>query len=158
MLTPLCERTNEAHPYLPSSLTPLTPQLLLTSSSTASAAPVVIKHNVRDKMSPFHDESACGGAANVMSVCVFVKAEDKEGNRMSASEVYFNPSLPRTKYHLEEGYNVPRIFIGAKFRPNIRGFRDKDNDEPILSSPSMAVDHDMFTRIVKDLRPGQEEV
>jgi hypothetical protein len=88
---------------------------------TSMAASLPIQHKIDDPSSPFHPEHEMGGVDRVMNVSVHVEAEDRDGNRVSASAIYFNPEGGRTSYLLDKGHHIPRIIWGGKFAGTCRG-------------------------------------
>ena len=116
----------------------------------AVGMPITLKHSVTDPTSPLYS----GGAKDIMNVAIFVEAEDQRGNRLCCGEIYHDPRGPRASKLIAEGYHVPRFFVGAKFKDQIRMFRDRQG-KPVMEPPHIAVDLDAFTRIC---RVEEEEV
>lgn len=82
----------------------------------------------------------------MMNVSVFMEAEDKNGTRISGGEIYYNPSGSRTKKLLSEAYHIPRIFLGCKYKDQVRLLGDREG-KPVLDVPHLCIDLDSFTRV-----------
>ena len=110
----------------------------------AVGMPITLKHSVTDPASPLFE----GGHKDIMNFSVFVEAEDQSGQRLCGGEIYHDPTGPRASKLIAAGYHVPRFFVNAKFKDQIRMFRDRQGNS-CLEPPHLAINMDSFTRICR---------
>lgn len=101
-----------------------------------------MKHDVTADDSPLNPKNGL----EFMNISVHVECEGKDGARMSQAEVYSDAERPRAKKLIQLGYHVPRVFRDAKFKDQIRLFRDREG-EMVLDIPYLCIDVNSFTRI-----------